>query len=72
MRRALAQASVRMKFIVSLYDEQVQAGRYFLHEHPRHASSWSIPEMEFLMKTPGVELRNGISASTAPKWRKER
>ena len=43
MRRALAQATVRMKLVISLYDEQVLAGRYFLHEHPRHASSWGIP-----------------------------
>ena len=55
-RRALAQATMHMRFVVELYEEQVQGGRYFLHEHPRYATSWSLPEMELLMKTPGVEL----------------
>ena len=55
-RRALAQATMHMKFVVELYEEQIQGGRYFLHEHPRYATSWSLPEMEFLMKAPGVEM----------------
>ena len=45
-----------MNFVISLYIEQVQAGRYFLHEHPKNASSWNLPAMEELMKVSGVLL----------------
>jgi hypothetical protein len=45
-----------MNFAISLYIEQVQAGRYFLHEHPKNASSWNLPAMEELMKVSGVLL----------------
>ena len=48
-----------MEFAASLYFEQLQAGRYFLHEHPRYASSWGLSTMEELMKIPGVELTHG-------------
>ena len=55
-RAAKANAIEHVNFVVSLYLEQVQAGRYFLHEHPRSASSWTLPAMEELMKIPGVTL----------------
>ena len=56
---AKANAIQHMNFAVSLYLEQIQAGRYFLHEHPRSASSWKLPAMEELMKIPGVVLTHG-------------
>ena len=36
---AKAKATEHMNFAASLYLQQIQAGRYFLHEHPRNASS---------------------------------
>ncbi len=59
IRVARRQALVHLDFAVSLYTDQVQGGRYFLHEHPRGASSWKVPSMEELRKIPGVELTTG-------------
>ena len=56
---ARTKAVKHMEFAASLYFEQLQAGRYFLHEHPRYASSWGLSTMEELMKIPGVELTHG-------------
>ena len=40
---------------VDVYEEQLRAGRYFLHEHPLGASSWLDPRMTALnKKTKGV------------------
>ena len=58
-RKAKRNAIEHMKFAASLYLEQLQAGRYFLHEHPKSASSWSLPFMKELMKIPGVTLTHG-------------
>ena len=56
---AKVNAIQHMNFAVSRYVEQIQAGRYFLHEHPRSASSWKLPAMEELMNIPGVALTHG-------------
>ncbi len=39
IKRAYDAAVEHINFVVSLYVEQIQGGRYFLHEHPRHATS---------------------------------
>ena len=39
---------------VDVYEEQIRAGRDFLHEHPLGASSWWDPRMTALQKTTGV------------------
>ncbi len=59
MRRAKVAATMHMNFVISLYYEQIEADRYFLHEHPRWATSWSISEMKKLEKVPGVEFTQG-------------
>ncbi len=59
MERAKVAAQVHVDFVVSLYVEQLQGHRYFLHEHPRWASSWNSPFMEELMKVEGVHLVHG-------------
>ena len=56
---ARRQAKVHMDFMISLYREQVAAGRYFLHEHPRHATSWRLRNMEDSMAMGGVVLVEG-------------
>ena len=33
-QRELVRARVHLEFVVSLYREQLEAGRFFLHEHP--------------------------------------
>ena len=44
-----------MEFVVSLYREQIEGGRYFLHEHPSGATSWKLESMMDLMSNPTVE-----------------
>ena len=39
----LAEGRRRLRFVISLYQLQLQAGRHFLHEHPAGASSWADP-----------------------------
>ncbi len=44
-QRALHAAKEHVKFCLELYDVQMKAGRYFLHEHPHSAKSWEMPEV---------------------------
>ena len=39
---------------VDVYEQQIRAGRNFLHGHPLGASSWLDPRMTALQKTQGV------------------
>ena len=48
-------AVMHSEFCIELYREQLTHGRYFLHEHPAHATSWQELAMQALMKEPGVE-----------------
>ena len=41
---------------MKLYRKQVEAGRLFLHEHPAHATSWRLPEVERVMKLNGARV----------------
>ena len=43
-----------LEFSVKLYKMQLDAGRYFLHEHPQGASSWQEPCIKEVMKRHGV------------------
>ena len=55
--RIAKEKSIRhINFMVSLYREQIEDGHYFLHEHPRWATSWKLPEVEKLMAMPGLGL----------------
>lgn len=40
---------------LELYREQAKAGRYFLHEHPAHASSWQLQTVEDMLKEPTIQ-----------------
>ena len=42
MRKAYLEAVEHMRFVVRLYREQLDNGRYFLHEHPANATSWRL------------------------------
>ncbi len=41
VHREHVQAMVHLRFVCELYRDQVNEGRYFLHEHPAGASSWT-------------------------------
>ena len=55
LARARVEATMHMNFVTELYCEQVNNGRFFLHEHPAMASSWQLRCMKNLMSIPGVE-----------------
>ena len=57
--QAKIQAIAHIEFVISLYEEQIQGGRYFLHEHPSSASSWKLESMLELLKHPSVSRVNG-------------
>ena len=59
MRRARAGACVHLEFVAELYHEQIDGGRYFLHEHPRHATSWKLECMTRLQEIPSVDTVQG-------------
>ena len=75
LEHARAQAVSHMNFVFSLYEEQVDGGRYFLHEHPRYADSWdfecvqrfsAVPEVqrsEYTATSASLELRSRVGAS---------
>ena len=47
-------ARVHLLFCARLYREQLEAGRYFLHEHPKSATSWMEKCMKDLASDPTV------------------
>ncbi|MBV61870.1 MAG: hypothetical protein CMH65_11270 [Nevskiales bacterium] len=55
LRRRRAEADVHMAFVCELYRDQVMGGRYFLHENPAHAHSWSLECIQEILALPGVE-----------------
>ena len=59
MKRAYAGACVHMKFVAELYHEQIEGNRYFLHEHPRYATSWQLDCIQRLQNVPGVDTVRG-------------
>ena len=44
-----------LMYTIEMYDMQLSAGRYILHEHPLSASSWHVPEMTLFMAKWGLE-----------------
>ena len=44
----LEQARRHVKFCTQIYEHQRKHGRFFLHEHPWAATSWTLDEMEKL------------------------
>ena len=52
MRKAYLEAVEHMRFVIQLYREQLDNGRYFLHEHPANATSWRLDFVEELLNAP--------------------
>ena len=52
-------AEVHLAFVAELYRDQLDAGRYFLHEHPRWASSWSLKCISNIAVDPRVQTVHG-------------
>ena len=46
---------MHLEFVVQIYHEQVEGGRFFLHEQPSQAGSWAEQCVRDLSEVPGVE-----------------
>ena len=55
-KKAMRIAKEHVKFCLGIYKIQMKAGRYFLHEHPNSASSWSMPEVVEMMAHEDVDV----------------
>jgi hypothetical protein len=44
-QQKLKEAISHIEFCITLYTIQIKSNRYFLHEHPRNATSWTLPAM---------------------------
>ena len=53
--RERVRAMVHFRFVCQLYQMQINAGRYFLHEHPAGATSWKEECVENVWRQPSVE-----------------
>ena len=45
-----------MKLCFDMYEVQRKAGRFFMHEHPSTATSWSLPIVLEMLLKEDVEL----------------
>ena len=52
-RASLGVAKQHVRFCVILYKMQAREGRYWLHEHPRTATSWHMDEVQELLRQNG-------------------
>ena len=55
LRRAWSQAMVHMRFACEIYQMQIDAGRYFLHEHPAYATSWHQECVKTILAQSGID-----------------
>ena len=53
-KRRWENAVMHISFCCEVYDMQMRAGRYFIHEHPLSASSWQLPAIRSLMDNENV------------------
>ena len=56
VKRELAAAVEHIRFCFRIYEVQRRAGRFFAHEHPSTATSWSLPEVLDMLLKEDVEL----------------
>ena len=59
LKRRLVEREVILRFAVEIYVKQLAAGRHFLHEHPRGASSWEEPFI-WVDRVVGDHCRYGL------------
>ena len=52
VRRKEIEGRIHLAFCMELYEIQIKASRYFLHEHPRNATSWAEPCICLLYTSP--------------------
>ncbi len=57
-KRERIKAQLHLDFVMQLYKEQIEAGRFFLHEHPSGAGSWEETCCREVMELPNVQRVN--------------
>ncbi len=55
VQREKIRAAVHLEFVCELYHDQIEDGRFFLHEHPEGAGSWEEEPISQLLLVPGVK-----------------
>ena len=58
-QQRLKEGREKLKIAIKYYNDRRAKGRYFLHEHPAHATSWKEPEMIRLMEQEDVYVVEG-------------
>ena len=58
-QQRLKEGRDKLKISIKYYNERRKRGRYFLHEHPAHATSWREPEMVALTSQEDVYVVEG-------------
>ncbi len=59
IERERKEAEIHIEFVACLYEDQLDAGRYFLHEHPLCATSWAMPRMQAILARAEVQRVRG-------------
>ena len=59
VRREYNKAMIHLEFVCQLYRDQMEADRYWLHEHPATASSWQERCISMLSNMEGVDKTVG-------------
>ena len=59
VKRQYVKAMVHLQFVCTLYELQISEGRYFLHEHPDSAVSWSETCIRRILSMNGVHRITG-------------
>ena len=54
--KLMAEGRLHLEFMIKIYRKQVEAGRYFLHEHPATAVSWHEKSVLNMALLPGVQI----------------
>eukprot|EP00435_Cladocopium_sp_Y103_P018369 s1110_g4.t1 len=67
VRREEEEALQHLRFAVAIARIQLRAGRGFLFEHPRGATSWAHEELDQLRNEPGVFCAGVAGCSFPPK-----
>ena len=55
VQREKIRAAVHLDFVCELYRDQIEDGRFFLHEHPEGAGSWEVEPISRLLLVPEVQ-----------------
>ena len=58
-QQKLKEGRDKLKISIKYYNDRRKKGRYFLHEHPAHATSWREPEMVELTNQKDVYVVEG-------------